>query len=376
VLAVAFSPDRRLLATGDDRDTTLLWSVADPAHPTEVAVLVPAPNATPAVPPRPPTRSIWAGSDRRGRAVAFSPCARFLATGHRDGTTIVWDVADPGHPAVVAILDRHQRRGGEVKAAAFNSNGRLLATGYGDSAVAIWDTTDPSHTVLLTCLQPRRLGRWGWRSETFALGFHPGGRLLATGGFHGGGYPPARLWDVSNPAHAHRVATLRPAHRGSPFEDPLASVLALAFSPDGRLLATGCDSRATVSSQYGSGQAGYDSMVILWDLHNPTYPARAATLTQRGGYRTGTKRRQRALAATTYAGHTGTVRALDFSPDGKLLATGSDDQTVLLWDTTDPHHPYPTTMLTDSDPVPALAFSPDGRLLATGGRTAQLWELP
>jgi WD40 repeat protein len=74
-------------------------------------------------------------------------------------------------------------------------------------------------------------------------------------------------------------------------------------------------------------------------------------------------------------GHTDTVRGVAFSPDGTLLATTSDDQTVRLWDTaTGQPHGQPLTGHTG--PVYSVAFSPDGTLLATASadRTARLWD--
>ncbi|WP_462203524.1 WD40 repeat domain-containing protein [Frankia sp. CcWB3] len=57
--------------------------------------------------------------------------------------------------------------------------------------------------------------------------------------------------------------------------------------------------------------------MLLWDLAEPGAPRRAAVL----------------------AGHRGPVRAVTFSPDGTLLATGSQDRTVILWDLADPTRP-------------------------------------
>jgi WD40 repeat protein len=66
-------------------------------------------------------------------------------------------------------------------------------------------------------------------------------------------------------------------------------------------------------------------------------------------------------------GHAGSVASVAFSPDGGLLATGSDDGTVILWDVTT-RQPAGAPLEGHADPVTSVAFSPDGTLLATGSK--------
>jgi WD40 repeat protein len=77
--------------------------------------------------------------------------------------------------------------------------------------------------------------------------------------------------------------------------------------------------------------------------------------------------------------HKGPVNATAFSPDGQVLATGSEDGAVLLWDINNPERPSRLggALRYHIGPVTSLAFSPDGRTLATGGtdRRIVLWDV-
>jgi WD40 repeat protein len=145
-----------------------------------------------------------------------------------------------------------------------------------------------------------------------ALAFSPDGKTLATGHGPVGAVGWVKLWDV---ATGKVKATL---------EGHTSIVLAVAFSPDGGTLAS----------------AGQDGTVKLWDV---TAGKEKATLHGQGGW----------------------VLAVAFAPDGKTLAWGEQGGAVRLWDLSTGR--VQVTLRGHDGAVRSLAFSPDGTTLASAG---------
>jgi hypothetical protein len=194
-----------------------------------------------------------------------------------------------------------------------------------------------------------------------SLAFSPDGRLLASvRWFHS-----IELWDVASGAEVRTFGENGGTVAGH----------TVAFSPDGRILAS----------------AGIlDSHYPLWDVATGTQIRVLVGQTQ--AFSVAFSPDGRMLASgnwehtiqlwdvasgtelRTLGGHKGSVVSVAFSPDGRMLASGSNDQTIKLWDVVSGTELR--TLAGHKSSVNVVAFSPDGRLLASGSddQTIKLWE--
>jgi len=377
VESVAFSPDGTMLASGGDDHTVRLWDVA-----TRQPVGVPLTGHTGLV-----------------DSVAFSPDGTMLASGGFDGTVRLWDVPSgrPAGPTLTAPA-------GLVDSVQFSLDGKTLAAAGNDGSVRLWDvaTGQPAGDPLA---HPAGLGS--------SAVFSPDGTLLATGGYDG----TVRLWDL---------ATRRPIASPVIRDMPTLPIESVAFSPDGTTLAIGGyrtlrlwdavrqrlisdlpihPGDAILAVAFGQDgktldTSDIDGTVQVWD--NATgRPDGGGPLTGGTGgvLRAAFSGDLRTLATSSIiltrtavkldvelwdvasrqrigVLPVGQVEALEFSPDGRTLATADSDGTVRLWDAAT-GRPVARTLNGQNGQGDSLAFSPDGKTMAVGGSdgAVQLWTL-
>jgi WD40 repeat protein len=245
-----------------------------------------------------------------GPALAFSPTNPSLLAAAGGDQSQVWDLRNLGRPKILAV---HRGTGPSVNGAvAFSPDGAYYAVSetVGDQLVAALRPTSKPDAPPTATIADLDYG-------PIDLAYSQDGRTLAVADNSQLGPitpPTVKLYDVSDPAHPHRLAILPcPAFK-------------LALSPDSRLL--------TAYTADG---------IVAWDMRDPAHPVAlpGKALTAGSGFASGV-----------------------FSPDGRLLVVGDSTGTVRLWRVDkDRLAGDPVVLRGEGDPT-VLAFSPDSRIIA------------
>jgi WD40 repeat protein/DNA-binding SARP family transcriptional activator/tRNA A-37 threonylcarbamoyl transferase component Bud32 len=316
-----FSPDGSILATHGSDGTARIWDVE-----TGSQLMVLAGHLGPL------------------GDVAWSPDGTRILTGGADGAARIWDVTAQGSREVFTLAGHTD----QVRSVQYSPDGGRILTSSLDGTAMVWDASSGSEVRRFT---DRTIG-----GEAV---FSPDGSRVVTSG------PPPILWDTFS---GRKIRTFRfsPAPN---FVSPSA-----AFAPEGRFIAIGGSNGYTILWDESTGRPARSfshAGALVWgvafspdgSLVGGASEDRAEIWNLRSG-----------LSVATLEGHESEVRSIDFSPDGKLVVTGSGDGTAKVWDV--PSGRLRLTLRGHSAFLWDARFSPDGKLIATAGEdnTARLWD--
>lgn len=299
-------------------------------------------------------------------SVAFSPDGRWLAAGRADNVLKVWDVAS-GSEKLARTLDER------VWDVAFRPDGKMVASASGP--IRFWEL--PSG---------KEVSRSGNHEAKIAFG--PDGTRFAQLTI---GYPGIELVDFQAGMNGLKPVARLVAHLPNPSGQQICMDRTLAFSADGRWLASACASGNIVLWDVTSGQ-----QVRVLDGYAVISPSFYNTAANQGSVvRIAFSPDSKLLAAGGQAGrddivrlwdvgsgdlvhalngHTGIVFAVAFSPDSRWLASGGDDSLIMVWDVA--AGTEVAALRGHTDRITALSWSSDGRWLASGSldTTVKLWR--
>ncbi len=364
IRSVAFSPNEDIIASGGDDQTVRLWNVSTgqcvanlQGHSSGIQSIAFSTNGRIlASSSEDKTVKFWyvdtglcfktlSVDDYSVWSIAFSPDGRTVVTGNDNYTLNLWDI-NTGQ--CIKILEGHTNR---VHSVTFNADGSILASASHDRTVKLWNVDTEQCYLTLQ----------GHTDSVHSVTFSSDGYFIASGSDD----QTVRVWDV---ATGQCIRTLR-GHSSRIW------TVALNSDKDSYILASGGD----------------DQKVMLWDVST----GRCIRIFQ--GYCDGVRSvafsKNSLMLATsdsnkivrlwntkigkclqTLQGHNNRVTSVSLSPDGRILASGSEDQAVKLWDT------YTgqclKTLNGHSNRILAVTFSPNGLILASSSddRTIKLWD--
>jgi WD40 repeat protein len=390
--SIAFSPDSKLLISGGERGTIVLWNLesghsisSDLPVSSNVSSLVFNPMFTPKSKGNISyndfiSHNDFASGDEQGNIItwqiiynnlkatskaegiylmplklatyadkistlAFSPDGNTLASGSSDSSVILWSVMSDRSDWFSQLLTGHD---GPINSITISSDGKTLASGDSNGNIILWDLDQRRFRKKLTGEQEGISDEQ--RRDVYCLAFSPDGKTLVSGSDN----EKITLWDVANNQQ------LKSFQAHSNF------TRSVAFSPDGQTLASSGGDKKICLWNVTTGERIKEMPNPLGDILSIAFSPDGKTLATGGE---DAKVRLWNIASgqeiDSHAEHSERIESVVFSPDGKTLASGSDDETIVLWDIS--ASPTVKRRLTGhTDIVSSLVYSKSGDILASG----------
>jgi WD40 repeat protein len=316
VLCANFSPDGKLLATGDTSGNICLWNEVE---------------------------RIFTGMHENWvTGITFSPNGKLLISCSEDLTVKIWDIASGN------CLKTFIGHSGWVLDIAVSSDGSFLVSGSLDRTVKIWDVGTGQ------CIRTL-VGHQDW---IYAIALSPDNRWIASGGND----CTLMLWNT----HTGECIEQLQGHR--------KRISGLAFDRESRWVFSGSLDRTVRQWEIETGDTVNEFSMpdevnkLVLSPDNKTIAIASNKIARLLDSRTG-------QCLKTIQGHREKISGLCFSSDGTLLATGGYDQKVKLWDTSSGQ--CAKTLQGQVSWLRSVVFSPNGKILASSGieNFARLWDV-
>jgi WD40 repeat protein len=297
--------------------------------------------------------------------VSYSPDGKLVATASYDNNIKLWDLSG----REIQTLEGHTEGVNQV---VFSTLGDFIASSSNDGTVRIWDTEGRNLQTF-----------YGHMSWVEGLGFSPDGKALASGG----GDDIVRLWNVLENLEQPAILLLEEGEltegelleeRATFFEDHSfqgeagQKIFIKLESQDFDTFLQVLDSEGNIIAE-NDDAFGRNSAVNLPLPSNEEYRIIVTSYEAEeiGKY---TLTVAQDFSESSMAGHTDDVLDVSFSPDGRNIATASDDGTARLWDL---KGNQVEVFEGHAGGLNAVKFNPDGKLLVTASDddTARIWDL-
>jgi eukaryotic-like serine/threonine-protein kinase len=326
-------------------------------------------------------------------SLAISPDGLTLAASASPNRILLWDLDQWGAPRVFSDEEARPDR------LVFSPDGSTLVALVGGQQVSLRDIRTGHHRVIVS-LSPTRGG-------TFHLAFsRDGTRLALDGDGHPGGALSTMIWNVRTGQQEHLfpgrrsfqylsfdplgqsvflggdhdLSIWRPSspNTDDAFADHHDEVWSLAFSPDGKTIASGGDDEAIrlwdpATCQEKAVLRSHEATISSLAFRPDGRVIASASLSFKNNLKLWDVATGRVIA--TLDGHTDRVRSVAFDPSGHILASAGSDRLIRLWHG---HTGQAYSVLRGHDEVVRqVVFSPDGRALASASndRTIRLWDV-